>query len=258
MGDGADRELWRAAVREYVRPQLEQRCDLCRERFERNVLRVLDCKNPRCVELNAGAPVLVDFLSAANREHFDAVRAALGALGREAVIDPRIVRGLDYYTRTIFELHYPQLGARSALCGGGRYDHLVRDLGGPDVPAVGFAVGFSSTLLVLEELGLAKDLALAPVDVFVLAVGAEFQGDALRLAQSFRDGGLSAVFDTEGRSFKAQMKLANAGGHPLVAILGSDERAAGGVQLKDMRSGEQNLVPLGEIVARARAALGRS
>jgi histidyl-tRNA synthetase len=257
LGDGDDRDRYREAVREYVRPQLAERCDLCRSRFERNVLRVLDCKTPHCVELNKGAPKLIDFLSGANRQHFDAVRASLAALGRSTVVDPGIVRGLDYYTRTIFELHYPKLGARSALCGGGRYDHLVRDLGGPDVPAVGFAVGFSSTLIVLAETGLTAQIHPEPVDVFVVAAGEEFHGDALALAQRLRDGGLSAVFDVEARSVKSQIKLASSSASPLVAILGENERASAGVQLKDMRSGEQNLVPLDELVTRARAALGR-
>jgi histidyl-tRNA synthetase len=119
LGDGDDRERYRDAVREYVRPQLAERCDLCRSRFERNVLRVLDCKNPHCIELAKNAPKILDFLGESNRAHFDAVRRHLERLGRPTAVDPGIVRGLDYYTRTIFELHYPKLGARSALCGGG-------------------------------------------------------------------------------------------------------------------------------------------
>jgi histidyl-tRNA synthetase len=258
LGDGEDRDRYREAVKEYVRPQLGERCELCRSRLERNVLRVLDCKTPRCVELNRHAPVLLDFLGTANREHFDAVRRHLEALGRPAVVDPRIVRGLDYYTRTIFELHYPQLGARSALCGGGRYDHLLRDLGGPDLPAVGFAIGFSGALIVLEELGLARELALAPADVYVVGAGPGLEGDVLALAQRLRDAGLSAVYDVEGRSVKKQFQVASAGGHPLVAVVGEQEQRSGGAQLKDLRSGEQELVPLERIAERARAALGRS
>ncbi|MCC7011598.1 MAG: histidine--tRNA ligase [Planctomycetes bacterium] len=257
LGDGDDRDRFREAVRAYVAPQLGERCELCRSRFERNVLRVLDCKNPQCVELNRGAPKLLDFLSAANREHFDAVRRALEAVGRSTVVDPGIVRGLDYYTRTIFELHYPKLGARSALCGGGRYDHLVRDLGGPDLPAVGFAIGFTGALIVLQESGLASSIQAPPVDVYVVAASPGLEADVMALAQLLRDGGLSAIFDVEGRSVKSQFKAANTAGHPLVAVLGEDEKRAQCVQLKDMRSSVQERVALAELTRKARTLLGR-
>jgi histidyl-tRNA synthetase len=257
MGDGADRDRWRDAVRDFVAPRLEQRCELCKSRFERNVLRVLDCKNPDCSALNAGAPVLLDQLSEENRAHFDAVRRHAAALGREAVVDAGIVRGLDYYTRTIFEVHAPQLGTRSAVCGGGRYDHLVRDLGGPDLPAVGFAIGFSATLIVLRELELLADVAPVPTDVYVVAADASSADEAFRVAAELRLAGLSAVYDCEGRSMKSQMKAAASGGHALAAIVGPDEIAAGAVQLKDLRSREQTEVARDELAPAARRALDR-
>jgi len=257
MGDGEDRDRYREAVRAFLAPRMSERCDLCRSRFERNVLRVLDCKNPRCRELNEGAPHLVDFLSPANREHFDAVRGHLEAIGRQSVLDPGIVRGLDYYTRTIFEVHFPELGARSALCGGGRYDHLVRDLGGPDVPAVGFAVGFSSTLLVMQELGLLAGLVAAPAEVYVAAADAGSRNEVFRIAAELRAAGIATVFDCEDRSLKSQLKAAARAGHPLVVVLGPDELAAGTAQLKDMGRREQTDVPRGVLVDRVRAALGR-
>lgn len=249
MGDGADRDRYREAVRAFVAPSLPERCDLCRSRFERNVLRVLDCKNPRCVELNAGAPHLIDFLEAGNREHFDEVCARLEDVGLAIAVDPGIVRGLDYYTRTVFEVHYPALGARSALCGGGRYDHLVRDLGGPDLGAVGFAVGFTGTLLVLEELGLAGDLRLPVAEVYVAAADDAARAEVFRVASRLRGAGFGAVFDSEGRSLKAQLKAASAAAHPLCVVLGGDELARGVVQLKDMGAKTQREVPAGELVA---------
>jgi histidyl-tRNA synthetase len=257
MGDGADRERWRDAVREYVRPQLEQRCDLCRERFERNVLRVLDCKNPTCVELAKGAPGIAQFLSAENAAHFERCVALLEGLGRRVVRDSGVVRGLDYYTHTIFEVHYPALGARSALCGGGRYDHLVQQLGGPDVPAVGFAVGFSATLIALEELGLAAGARAEPEQVFVLAADPEGHEQAFLVAAELRRAGISAVFDVEGRGFKPQLKGAAAAGHALLVILGADELARGTAQLKDLRSREQIELPRAELAAAAARALAR-
>ena len=258
MGEGEDRERFREAVRAFVEPTLAQRCDLCRARFQRNVLRVLDCKNEVCRELNRGAPHLIDFLTPGNREHFDAVQAHLRALGREPRVDPGIVRGLDYYTRTVFEVHYPALGARSALCGGGRYDHLLRDLGGPDLGAVGFAVGFSGTLLVLEELGLAAQLGAAPADVYVASADPAVAGEVLRVADELRRAGVSALYDVEQRSLKSQLKAANTGGHPLVAVLGPDELASGTVQLKRMRAGDQAAVPRARLAAAALEALGRA
>ena len=257
MGDGDDRDRYREAVRAFVEPQLAERCELCRERFARNVLRVLDCKNEACRRLNQGAPRLIDFLSEENRAHFARVRSHLADLGRATVVDPAIVRGLDYYTRTVFELHHPPLGARSALCGGGRYDHLVRDLGGPDLGAVGFAIGFTPTLIALEELGLVAGLAPRPADAYLVAADPSLAGEVLRLAGELRSVGISAVYDSEQRSLKAQMKAANAGGHPLALILGPDELRAGTVQLKRMASGEQAAVPRAELAVRARAALGK-
>jgi histidyl-tRNA synthetase len=257
MGDGDDRDRWREAVRVYVEPQLAERCELCRARFERNVLRVLDCKHPDCVELSKGAPTIDRFLSEANAAHFARVVALLESLGRKVVRDTGVVRGLDNYTHTIFEVHYPPLGARSALCGGGRYDHLVRDLGGPDVPAVGFAVGFSATLIALEELGLLGDVAAPPVEVYVLAADEAGRDEAFALAGELRAAGVSALYDCEDRGFKSQLKTAAAGGHPLVAILGTEELERGTVQLKDMRAREQVEVARGELTRAALRALGR-
>jgi histidyl-tRNA synthetase len=255
MGDGADRDRYRDAVREFLRPTIAQHCELCRSRYEKNPLRVLDCKNEACQALHVGAPRLLDFLSDENRAHFELVRASLADLGRASVVDAGIVRGLDYYTRTVFELHYPKLGARSALCGGGRYDHLVRDLGGPDLGAVGFAIGFTSTLIVLEELGLLAAVAPRPADAYVAALDASLAREALKICAELRRGGVSAVFDAEGRGLKSQMKSAAKAGHPLVVVIGSDELARGAVQLKQMARQEQREVPRAELVAAARAAL---
>ena len=162
MGAGADRDRYREAMRDYMRPKLAEYSEESQARFERNVLRVLDSKDPRDVELNAGAPPLLEFLSDENREHFEEVQAQLGKLERTVIVDPSIVRGMDYYTRTVFEVKYPPFGARSTLCGGGRYDDLVAELGGPELGAVGFAVGFSGTLITLEELGLLGERTEAP------------------------------------------------------------------------------------------------
>jgi histidyl-tRNA synthetase len=256
MGDGEDRDRYRAALKAHLEPLLPQHCELCRARFERNVFRVLDCKNPACRELHLGVPSILGFLSPENREHFEHVRGLLADLGRPVVLDPLLVRGFDYYTRTVFELHYPQLGPRSALCGGGRYDHLVRDLGGPDLAAVGFAIGFTGTLLVLHELGLSPVLrAEETALVYVAAAGAGLEREVFRLAEELRRAGLSALYDVEGRGLKAQMKVAGRGGHRFAVVLGEEEAARGSAQLKDLASGEQREVARGELATAIGAAL---
>jgi histidyl-tRNA synthetase len=255
MGDGADRDRYRAAVRAFLLPTIERHCDLCKSRFERNVLRVLDCKNPECQALHAGAPHLLDFLSDENRAHFETVLSCLAGLGREARVDPEIVRGLDYYTRTVFEVHYPELGARSALCGGGRYDHLLRDLGGPDLGAVGFAIGFTATMIALAELGLTPAGGDVAPAAFVVQADPGLARAVFLLAEELRRGGVSAIFDTEGKTLKAQMKAAGKGGHRLAIVLGPDEVERGVVQLKDLASGDQREIPRGEVVRAARALL---
>lgn len=255
MGDGDDRDRWREAVREYLRPTMAEHCDLCRERFERNVLRVLDCKNPRCREINSGAPRIHSFLSAENKQHFEDVGRLVRELGRKVEVDPGIVRGLDYYTRTVFEIHARELGARSAVCGGGRYDHLMRELGGPDLGAVGFAVGFTPTLIVLRELGLLEKVASEPARVFVVAAGEGLDSEVFRLAEELRKEDISAVYDVEQRSLKAQMKLASKGAHPFAVVLGPEEIQSGKVQLKDLATGAQEPLARAALVTELRARL---
>ena len=255
MGDGDDRDRWREALREYLAPTIAEHCELCQKRFERNVARVLDCKNPRCQELHADPPRILDHLSDENRAHFEAVEKHLAAVGRKVTIDPGIVRGLDYYTHTVFEVVSPELGR--ALCGGGRYDHLLRDLGGPDLGAVGFAIGFEPTLVVLEELGLLNDLEVEPHDVYVVTTDPELSVEVFQLAEELRRAGLSTVYAVDGRSFRSQMKQVGGGAVRLAAILGPDELEAGTVQLKDLAGGEQVSVPRAEVGERARALLAR-
>ena len=265
MGDGADRDRFREVLRDFVRPVLSEFCELCQSRFERNVLRMLDCKNPACREAlerqslrrepEPSVPSMLDegMLAPENREHFEMVEACLAGLGIRYVRDPGLVRGLDYYTRTVFEVHYPALGARSAVCGGGRYDHLIEELGGPDLGAVGFAVGFSPTLIALRELGLEPALEPDAAAAYVVAAGDGLGREVFLLAEELRAAGVGAVYDTEGRSVKAQMKAANKGGHRFALVLGPDELARGSVQVKDLRASEQEEVPRAELVERLRA-----
>lgn len=262
MGDPDDRDRWRARLKEHFAPQLAQRCADCRERFERNVFRLLDCKEPGCVALNAEAPRLTEVLGGPAAEHHAGFLAGLRALGREPVEDPGIVRGLDYYGRTVFEVHYPPLGARSALCGGGRYDGLVAEMGGPPTPGVGFAVGFTATELALQELDLpaAADLAdlraeLEP-EVYIAAVSDAERPAALALAGRLRrEGGLAVTRDDRGKSLKAQLKEAAKGGARYCVILGADEVAGGTAVLRDLRAHDEQACDQRALAETIRAGL---
>lgn len=249
MGDPVDRALWRSKLREHFSPQFDVlnpgRCSDCLGRFERNILRLLDCKVARCQELNQGAPGLREVMAEESTQHFADFLTAMQALGREPVADPSIVRGLDYYTRTVFEIHYPPLGARSALCGGGRYDGLVEDVGGPPTPAVGFAIGFTATELALQELSLPTEEALADLrqelvpEIYLVAVSAEERNTVLALAADLRrHGATSVVMDHRGKSMKAQLKEASKLGVSFAVVVGSSEREQGTAVVRDM--GQRN------------------
>jgi histidyl-tRNA synthetase len=258
MGDGEDRDRYREAVRAHVAARLSKYSEDSQARFQRNVLRILDSKDPRDVEQNQDAPVLLEFLSPENRAHFEAVQQGLERIGLPVQVDPKIVRGLDYYTRTVFELHFPALGARSALCGGGRYDHLVEELGGPPTGAVGFAVGFTGTLLTLEQLGLLREERPPAAFVYVASTDDSLEGEALAIAHELRRAGLSAVFDAQKRKFKKQLEQAAKGGHAVLLILGSAELERGVVALKDLRSAEQREVPRAALATELKRLAGRA
>ncbi len=258
MGDPEDRERWRQKLREFFQPQFEvvkpERCADCCERFERNILRLLDCKVGRCQELNEGAPGLREVMGEESSQHFADFMAAMRALGRNPVEDSSIVRGLDYYTRTVFEIHYPPLGARSALCGGGRYDGLVEEVGGPHTPAVGFAIGFTATELALQELDLPPAEALEDLqqelvpEVYVVAVSAEERNTVLAVAAELRRlGARSVVTDHRGKSMKAQLKEAGKIGARYTVVIGASEREAGTAVVRDMRARSESTVAQSEL-----------
>ncbi len=247
MGCGACRGAMREALRKAVEPDLGQYCPDCRNRFARNVFRVLDCKVAGCVERSGKLPRLADHACAACREHMAAVESALREAGVPYRTDPRIVRGLDYYTRTVYEFSSPSLGSQDALCGGGRYDTLVRDMGGPDVGSVGFAAGAERILMAMEGPGAAE-----PPDFFAVAVSAEQRSPVFRLVTDLRRAGLAGDMDFEGRSLKAQMRSANRSGARYALLVGPEEAKRGTVKVKDMKDGSEREVSPEE----ARAILG--
>ena len=220
-------------------------CSDCNRRKDRNPLRVLDCKVPACREALTGAPSILDSLCDDCRLDFDEVKNALDKLGVDYVVDRRLVRGLDYYTRTAFEIQTTSLGAQSAVAGGGRYDNLVRELGGPDIPATGFAIGFDR---LSELVGLnAPDLAKKP-DIFLAALGSECQALAFEWACALGKAGILAEMDLSAKSLKSQMKRADRLGAASVLIVGENELKQGAAILRDMDTKEQEEVALESLV----------
>ena len=241
------RPVYRERLQEFFRPHLEELCTDCRSRFERNPLRLLDCKNEHCHALAEGAPRITDCLCDECRMHFAEVQSYLTAAGVPFELDANLVRGLDYYTKTAFEVKYTPLGAQSAVAGGGRYDGLVEEVGGPPTPGIGFAVGLERVLLALEKQGLLPENQEA-VDVFVVALGEEARISAFKLLHELRAAKLSAAMDFAGRSMKAQMKQANKKNARFVAILGEDEVKEASALLKDMKTSEQKKLALKDFV----------
>jgi histidyl-tRNA synthetase len=242
LGDAACRPKYRQALQSYLRSRSQELCEDCRNRIETNPIRVLDCKNPKCQEVAAGAPRMEEFLCDACRAHFAGVQEALQRVGVGFMIDPKLVRGLDYYTRTTYEaIATSGLGAQSTLAGGGRYDGLVKDLGGPDVPGIGFAAGVERMALLLAQQG--KERATGPL-VFIAPLGDAEAARADQLAQELRAAGLSAEVSFRKANPGNQLKRADALGARFALVLGDQELKAGRAKLKELRTGAQHEVSL--------------
>jgi histidyl-tRNA synthetase len=237
VGDEASRQAYRGALRAFLEPHRDALSEDSRRRLDTNPLRILDTKVPQERELLAGAPELAAHLTPESRDHFAAVQAALEASGVDFRVEPRLVRGLDYYSRTVFEIVASGLGAQDAIVGGGRYDGLIAELGGGDVPAIGFAIGQDRLLEALPETFRSSHLP-APA-VHLVAAGGMAAADLLRLAESLRGAGLEVVTELGGRSLRAALKRADKVGARWVVFVGEEERAAGEVSLRDLAAGEQ-------------------
>ncbi|HNQ42967.1 MAG TPA: histidine--tRNA ligase [Candidatus Cloacimonadota bacterium] len=226
------------ALKAYYRPHLPQLCTDCQNRFELKPRRLLDCKVTSCRQFRAGAPSQLDYLDATCREHFDSVQRYLKLMNVAYEINPAIVRGLDYYTNTAFEVLYDSLGAQNTLAGGGRYNYLIEQIGGKSTPAIGFAGGFERLLLALEQESVELPDELKP-DAYLICAGEKAVNLAMPLLISLRTQGLYVDFNADKASFKAQMKAADACGARYAIIIGDDEVDSGKVTVKDLQSGEQ-------------------
>ncbi len=243
LGCPACRPAFREALKEFLTGVREKLCEDCQRRVERNPLRVLDCKRQECQSLYVDAPKLEDFLCPACKEHYLSVLKDLETLNIAYVKNPCLVRGLDYYVRTTFEIKAPDLGAQDTVAAGGRYDGLIKALGGPDIPGVGFAIGLERFLLIAE---LPEDLS-PPFDLFVVALGEEARRLVLPLVRNLRRHGLVVDLDHEGRSLKAQLKQANRLRARFALIIGEKELQEGKVLLRDMTTGTQEPLALAEL-----------
>ena len=237
------RKNYHAALKSYFEARKDRLCDTCLERLDKNPLRILDCKNPDCKEVAKDAPVVLDYLCDDCRAHFEGLKKRLDALGVPYTVNPRIVRGLDYYVRTVFEFVSSDLGAQSTVCGGGRYDGLIKSLGGPDQPGIGYAMGVERLLMVMKAQGI-EIPAPAPCDLYIGSIGEEASVEALRLCGILRGEGFSAECDIVGRSVKAQMKYADKIGARFSMVLGDNELAEKKATVKNMATGENAEVML--------------
>ena len=244
------RKAYLEKLRAYLEPKLAGLCKTCQERFDRNPLRILDCKED-AAKL-ADAPSMLDNLCVECSEHFSKLRGYLDAMGIAYEIDSRIVRGLDYYTKTVFEYVIDAPGGEMTVCGGGRYDGLVEELGGPATPGIGFGMGVERAIMAQDLCGAAPE-APELYDVFVVTLGDEARMEGIRLVRELRAAGLKADLDHAARSMKAQFKYANKLGVRRVAVIAGDELAKGVVKLRDMQSSEETEVARGEIVAKLAA-----
>jgi histidyl-tRNA synthetase len=237
------RETYRTKLREYYGKYLDELCPDCRRRYDANPLRLLDCKVPRCVEIAKGAPVILDSLDRPCLEHFESVQQALALLGIPFKIEPKMVRGLDYYTRTAFEIVHNELGRSKAVGGGGRYDSLLKELGGPDASGIGFAIGLERLAM-----GIPDDGRFArSMDIYVAILGEQARETGIRLVHDLRLAGFSVETRYSSMSLKAQMKVADKVGAAKVIMIGDDELNRKEVTVRNMITKEQLSVPLDEV-----------
>lgn len=240
------RKAYHAALKEYFSANTDKLCGTCCDRLERNPMRILDCKSPICSEIAAGAPVVLDYLCDECAEHFSKVKENLTAMGIEYTVNPHIVRGLDYYTKTVFEFVSGDIGAQSTVCGGGRYDGLIAQMGGPSVPSLGFGMGIERLMMVLDSQG-AEMPEAQTTDIYIATMGEKASLKAMSLCAELRDEGYKAETDVCSRGLKAQMKFADKIGAKFTVVLGDDEIDSGKAKLKDMKEGTVTEINLDEL-----------
>ena len=240
------REKYKNALKDYFRPHLADLCDTCKDRFERNPMRIIDCKSPQDKELALGAPSILDYLCDDCKASFEELKENLDALGIDYEIDPTIVRGLDYYTKTAFEFVTEKIGAQGTVCGGGRYDNLMYEIGEQDVPGVGFGLGIERLLLLMENIGVEIPEPEA-MDALIVVLGEDARTMGLKITNELREKRLKVEMDLMERNIKGQMKHADRLGVRYAVVIGDDEILNGEAQVRDMRISEQMSVPFSKL-----------
>ena len=246
VGDPSCRNKYIKLLKEYIRPKLSNYCNDCKERYKKNPLRILDCKNRSCKELNSKAPVLVNNLCAECADHFEQVQKSLSDNKIDFSLEPNLVRGLDYYTRTVFEIISSDLGSQDAICGGGRYDLLIEQLGGKPTPAVGFAAGIERLLLIMDAQSLLTN-SYRDLDIYIANLGPKAANISSSLVQRLRSLNYITDMDYLNRSLKAQMREANRQNAKIVILIGDNEIEKNHFVIKNMNKSEQEIVPFTEI-----------
>lgn len=236
------RQRYRDVLKDFLRPKYDELCDTCKSRFERNPLRILDCKSEICQSLVKGAPVLLDYICEDCSKHFDGFKHYLDLLGVGYTVDPGIVRGLDYYTKSVFEI----ISGPFTVCGGGRYDGLIEEFGGDPLPGIGFGLGIERLLIRLDELSV-KIPNEELLDLYIIALGEKAGDYCFKLAGDLRNREIMLDIDHMQRGLKPQMKYANKIGCKYTAVFGDNEIESGMVKLKNMESGEQTEVAVDKI-----------
>lgn len=241
------REAHRKALREFLKDKYDDLCDTCKDRYERNPLRILDCKSEICQELVKGAPMMIDYLCDDCKAAFEDVQKNLTSLGVDFVVNPGIVRGLDYYTKTAFEFVTTSIGAQGTVCGGGRYDHLMEELGGPPIPGVGFGLGIERLLLTMEAAGI-EIPEPETTEVFIAVMGDDAKAFGLKLLRQLRQAGIHAEMDVLARNIKGQFKYANRINAKKTIVIGDNELAEKKVAVKDMATSTQTEIAIDDIL----------
>ena len=241
------RKTYEKALKEYLNENLDGLCPLCRDRLNKNPLRILDCKSDDCKKITKNAPKILDYICEDCSTHLESVKRLLDLANVKYEINPNIVRGLDYYTRTVFEFVSNNIGAQGTVCGGGRYDGLIAELGGTDTPGIGFAVGIERVLLLLEKTGVEIENP-NKISVYFAPMGENERDKAFELVSVLRKNGISCDLDHMGRGIKAQFKYADKIGAKAVGVIGSNELANGVVKIKNMATGEESEVQFSSIL----------
>lgn len=246
IGDKNCRNAYKKELISYYESQKDMLCEDCKQRLYKNPLRLLDCKEDNCKILAKNAPVITNYLCEECHNKFEKVKSGLTALHISYVVDPGLVRGLDYYTNTAFEIQYPPLGAQSAICGGGRYDKLVEEMGGPDIPGIGFAVGLERLLLALEGQNLIPNCPQKS-SVYIVALGEKAEIEGLKIQGELREKGVMTYMDLQEKSLKGQMKQAGKVQSIYAVIIGENEIEQGKATVKHMQTGEQSEISFSQV-----------